>query len=365
MGRQDTDGTSISRAQVEAYLRRTGYTDAQVLNLRPLGNDTDGGVKSFGYGRPLRATFTSGGQERDLVFRTMSPDPFGHNRRSARIETLVLQFDTFNDIPRHIQAIDVGTFTEDGTMLPMGRGEAFLVTDYVDGALYADDLVALGDAEEASDRDLERARALATFLAELHAVKRGPEFYPRALRDTIGSGEGVFGLCDSYPPDLKVIPPERLNALEISLIRWRWKLRGATHRASRTHGDFHPFNILFRDGADFSVLDCSRGAVGEPADDLTCLSINYLFFALTSVAEFRGPLRQLWDTFWQVYLDASADHEVLGVVPPFFTWRALVLASPLWYPNVDDQVRDRLLTLCERLLAGEEFLPNEVDRLLR
>ena len=34
------------------------------------------------------------------------------------------------------------------------------------------------------------------------------------------------------------------------------------------HGDFHPWNLLFREGVEFSVLDRSRGEWGEPADDV-------------------------------------------------------------------------------------------------
>jgi aminoglycoside phosphotransferase (APT) family kinase protein len=363
MGRQTTQQTTIGRSQVEGYLRRAGFADARVLALRPLGEDDDG-LKSYGYGRPLRATFTAGGTSRDLVFRTMSPDPFGHNRRSARAETLLLGFDTFNDIPRHIRAVDIGAFDEQGEMLPMGVGEVFLVTDYVEGELYAKDLVRLQRAEVAAPEDRERARALAEYLADLHAARRDPADYARAIRDTIGGGEGIFGLCDSYPDGLPAIPLHRLNDIEMSLIRWRWRLRDYAHRVTRTHGDFHPYNILFRAGADFSVLDCSRGAVGDPADDVTCLSLNYLFFALDGRGRFDGPLRQLWDDFWHTYLERSRDRELCTVVAPFFTWRALVLASPVWYPDVATELRDRLLTFAERLLAGVRFDPHTVDALL-
>jgi aminoglycoside phosphotransferase (APT) family kinase protein len=363
MGREPTHATAIGPRQVEDYLRRTGHPDAKVVALRPLGAEDDE-LKSYGYGRPLRATFDAGGARRELVFRTMSPDPFGHNRRSARAETLLLAFDTFNSIPRHIRALDIGAFTDDGTMLPMGTGEVFLVTDYVDGELYAHDLIRLQGAAAAPPGDRERAVALGRYLAELHAQKGEPTDYARAIRDTIGGGEGIFGLCDSYPDGVPSIPLHRLNDIEMNLIRWRWRLRDYSHRLARTHGDFHPFNILFRAGNDFSVLDCSRGAVGEPADDVTCLSLNYLFFALTAQGRFSGALRELWDAFFAEYLTVSGDRELCTVVAPFFTWRALVLASPVWYPDVETTTRDRLLTFAERLLAGVRFDPQSIDALL-
>ena len=45
------------------------------------------------------------------------------------------------------------------------------------------------------------------------------------------------------------------------------------------HGDFHTWNILFREGTDFSVLDRSRGEWGEwgeAVDDVICLALNVL-----------------------------------------------------------------------------------------
>ena len=53
------------------------------------------------------------------------------------------------------------------------------------------------------------------------------------------------------------------------------------------------------------------------------------------------------------------------MVASFFAWRGLVVASPAWYPNVSDTVRERLLCFIERLLAGEAFDPARVDELLR
>jgi aminoglycoside phosphotransferase (APT) family kinase protein len=365
MGRDPTRETAIDPVHVEAYLKRSGYVDAKVTDLAPLGQKTQEGVKSYGYGRPLRVRFTSRGKGCDLVVRTMSPDPFGHNRRSARAETWLLGFDTFNNFPRHIRATDIGAFTDDGEMLPMGHGEVFLVTEYVDGELYAHDLAGLEGRSGASPLDLARAETLARYLAEVHRAPAEPGEYGRAIRDLVGSGEGIFGLIDSYPNDLAIVPGARLRAIEDLVIDWRWRIKDKTERSRRTHGDFHPFNILFREGTEFSVLDCSRGGAGEPADDVTCLSINYQFFTRLARSRFDGPLRELWHAFWRTYLAVSGDQDILAIVPPFFAWRALVLASPVWYPNVSEELRDELLRFVERLLGGESFQPDDVDRLLR
>ncbi len=367
MGRQPPPcDTPITHARVQRYLQRRGHPNATVIDMTPLGQEAQEGLKDYGYGCPIRVRFISDGAQRDVVLRTMSPDPFGHDRRADRIGNLILSYDTFDTIPRHIQPLDVGVFDDTGELLSLPAGEGFLVTEYVEGELYASDLHAMANRHTATPRDLDRARALALTLAELHRLptEHTAETYRRSVRDTLGAGEGIFGLCDSYPPDHPVATAARLEAIEHAALAWRWRLRAFEHRVRRTHGDFHPFNILFREGTDFTVLDCSRGALGEPADDVTCLSINYLFFALTTQEHFDGALRAAWDAFWNTYLGATNDEDMLRVVAPFFAWRGLVVASPLWYPQVPNTVRDRLMRMIERLLDGASFHPADIEGLL-
>jgi len=123
------------------------------------------------------------------------------------------------------------------------------------------------------------------------------------------------------------------------------------------HGDFHPWNILFRDGADFSVLDRSRGEWGEAADDVACLTLNYLFFSLQRSGRLEGGFEILWRSFWEGYLERSRDPGVLEVVAPFFAFRALVMANPLWYPALAAAVRDKVLRFALSVLAEPRFDP--------
>lgn len=351
------------------YLRtRHLGCDVRLLGLAPLGASAQAELKDYGYGRPLRITYEAGGVTRDVVFRTMSPDPFGHDRRADRAQVLLDAYETFARVPGHVRPLDVGTVDAQGVPRSFEPGEPFLLTDYVTGRLYADDLREAARRGSARPLDLSRAATLAGYLAGLHAEAAAPSAHRRAVRDMIGSGEGIFGICDSYPPDSVVSPPRRLRDIERKAVMWRWRLQKHARRARRTHGDFHPFNLLFREGSDFSVLDCSRGGAGDPADDVTCLSINYLFFTLaycdSGKAAFTGPLRELWEVFWATYLQETGDRQLLAVAAPFFAWRALVVASPAWYPNVSNVVRNRLIRFAERLLDGERFEPHAVESLL-
>jgi aminoglycoside phosphotransferase family enzyme len=67
----------------------------------------------------------------------------------------------------------------------------------------------------------------------------------------------------------------------------------------------------------------------------------------------------VWDAFWTTYLDGSGDRDVLEVIPPFFAWRALVVASPVWYPGIGPDARDALLRFAERALDAGRFDPTD------
>jgi hypothetical protein len=360
----------IRRENLEPYLRRAGYSDAVVSAIVPVGGGAQEQLKSYGYGRPLVVSFQSGGTSQKLVFHTMSPDPFGHDRRSDRVGAAELARDQFPHYPRHSRPVDAGVIEGNGAIVSVPIGEPFLTTTYIEGNLYAHDLGRIARAAAASEMDIARARALAEYLLELHREplvgETAQRAYVRSIRDTIGHGECIFGLIDSYPSDDQVASPARLERLEHAAVRWRWHLKAMPERARRVHGDFHPFNILFRDGVDFGVLDASRGGIGDPADDVVCLTINYLFFALThGDHRFERPLRSLWNVFFDVYLERCRDRALLSVVAPYFAWRTLVLVSPLWYPNIDVGVRERLLRAAERLLDGASFDPRRIEELIQ
>ena len=314
------------------------FPGARVVRAVPLRDDETGGpeMKALGYGRPLRIQLSDG---RTVVFHVLRPDDFGHDRRADRVGNLVLAYDTFARVPHHASALDVGLVRDDGALVSLAHtGEPYLVTSWVDGTLYADELRQV-QQRGARPADIAHAEALARVLVEIHAQPGShPGAYTRAIRDLLGHGEGIFGLVDSYEGD--VVPAARL--------------REQTHRLRRTHGDFHPFNIVLSAnhaddrGDRVHLLDASRGSEGDPADDVACLAINFVFFGANA--------RPLWDAFWRAYL-AGDGGDVCAAVAPFFAWRALVLASPKWYPHLAPAERERILTFAERALAAPRFDP--------
>ncbi|MGB8930340.1 MAG: phosphotransferase, partial [Anaeromyxobacteraceae bacterium] len=208
-------------------------------------------------------------------------------------------------------------------------------------------------------------------LASFHAERwDDADRWHRAVRDLVGHGEGIFGMVDGYPPDTPAAPPARLRAIEERCLAWRWRLRDLRHRLARTHGDFHPFNVLFpppgaaEDPLHFRLLDASRGGAGDPADDLTAMAINYLFFSLEHRAAWPRGLGPLWRAFLETYLAAAADEEVHETAPPFLAWRALVVASPRFYPNLSAEARDAVLAFAERVLDRGFLDVGDADEVL-
>lgn len=331
------------------------FPGCTVEDIVPLGVDAavlDATRKGTGYGVPIAIRLRdAGGTPHRLVFHTARGDDFGHDRRADRAAEMLLAYDTYRQIPAHVEALDVGLLDADGAPRSVaGCGEPYLVTRWGDGEVYAEDLRRITD-HGVTARDERRADRLADYLVALHAERGGrPAAYVRAVRDLIGSGEGVFGMIDGFPADVPAAPPSRLRALEARVAAWRWRLRGREHRLGRTHGDLHPWNVLFDGDTDLVLLDASRGSSGDAADDLTALTLNYLFFALDRPGAWARGLGALWHRVWNRYLAATGDHELLEVAPPWLAWRALVVTNPRWYPGLSTAGRDRMLAWIEAAL---------------
>lgn len=358
----------LEQAAIERYLARLHGGGVQIESLSELNRATTGAgaLKAFGYGRPLRVAYRVSitdrfglvhTEQRAVVLRSISTNGFGRERDDDRFAEIWLDWATFNDLSHHTHAQDVIALTNEGQLESLREvQDLMLVTDYAPGQPYADDLLRIRDSGTMTERDMDRVEVLAEYLASIHAVKRDdPLLWRRRLRDLVGHGEGIMGLTDSYPAEYAPANADDLQQIEAAANSWRWRLKPLTHRLSQVHGDFHPFNMLFSNDTHFTLLDRSRGAWGEPADDVSCMAINYLFFSLQRYGKLAGPFADLHTAFWTRYLERSEDHELLHVVQPWLAWRVLVLASPQWYPTLTDSVRSRLFSFAHAVLSMRKF----------
>ncbi len=356
----------LTRERVEPYLQQLLGKPVTVVAFRHLGEgpEATSTIKGYGYGVPIRIDYRMDGQYHTAVLHTLSPGPFGHEHMADRAQVLLWEHMAFNRLPQHVRSLDVGAFTSSNNMMSLGTvDELFLLTDYVEGEGYFVDLERLKNGGALTALDLARADALCDYLVKIHQV-RGPDpgLYIRHIRELVGHGECIMGLMDSYPPDHPFLTPSLLEEIEHLCVQWRWRLKKFTHRLRQIHGDFHPWNILFHDGVNFRVLDRSRGEYGDPANDVASLTLNYVFFSVQQTGGFEGPFACLFERFWDRYLEKSGDQEILDVIAPFFAFRGLVMASPVWYPGLSKSIRQKLIAFIRAVLETKRFDPGLVSQ---
>ena len=324
-------------------------------------------MKGFSYGVPYFVEFSVKGETRRVVLETLRREGFGHDYFADRAAVLLMQHSTFNKLPRHVRSVDVGSFTRDCESLKsLGDCcEFFILTEFVEGELYNADLDRIAQVCDLSSLDEERCMVVSDYLGGIHSVKKdSPELYIRRVRDLLGDGEGIFGLTDSYPGGLGYADEFFVNFEKIC-VEWRWRLKHKAHRLSQVHGDFHPWNVMFGRGLGFKVLGRRGGEWGEPADDVSAMTINYLFYSLQTFGKLAGPFERLFLLFWRNYLDKTGDEEILTVIQPFYAWRSLVLASPLRYPQLSVKARVQLLEFALKVLKAKKFDFETLESYLR
>jgi phosphotransferase family enzyme len=334
---------------------------AEIVKVTALKSDTIEATvtaKDTGYGAPLRIDVRHEGVLKSMVLHSATPNPFGHEYRANRAEEMLIAADTFDLVPRHTRVFDVGAFRGEDFVSLRGTGEFYLLTEYAEGRPYAHDLREIAELGALRPEDLARVDALVRYLVSTHSIKLpDASLYTRSIRDLLGSGEGIFGIVDGYPPHAEGTSPEQLDLIESLCLGWRSRLKHRYPRLVRIHGDFHPFNVLFDERSELRLLDASRGSAGDAADDVTAMAVNFVFFALDKPSSWQAAFQPLWRRFWSEYVQQSRDAALLDVVAPFLAWRCLVLANPVWYPHVPASARSRLLNFVIRTLRAKTFDP--------
>lgn len=352
------------RQALEAYFREVFGPSARFIEFKRLGAGVHGG----GF---LVEIETDDGRRR-YVLKDLSPEGLGHDYPSDRAAVFLLANETYGKLPRHIKAIDVISMKEDGAIKSIGGGvDYFLLMEKAEGENYFNDLTEFSKKDSLDSRDIRKIKAMTLYLAEIHAVKKDSKtLYWRKLRDTIGHGECLMGVFDTYPDGILTYD-EMAEIIKKSVDR-NVRLKPKYRRLSQIHGDFHPGNIWFKAKEedplnaeiDFILLDRSRGPWGEPADDITALTINYIFFSIKHYASLKGPYLEGLRLFFERYITLTGDDEIYGVVAPFFAFRGAVVANPVFYPELTSERRRLIFRFVNNVLDDNRFKIEKVNNYL-
>lgn len=348
---------TISQLNLSEYLNEVFGNSTEILSINNLGC----GVLGFTYLLDIKIK----GKKKRIVLKFANPKGFNQDFPSDRAETLIYANSVYNLLPNHVKSFDIGMINSTGALKKIGEAkDFFILMQYVKGQDYAKDLDRIGKESKLQTLDMERVKLLTEYMARIHKVKfNSPELYTRRIRDLIGRGDCISGIIDSYPKDERTFSftsEQELEEIEKKCITWRWKIKGKSDRLCQVHGDFHPFNIIWQKPLKFRLLDRSRGEWGEPADDVSALSINYIFWSLMTFNTFKEPFVKLYEYFMKYYLNLSKDNNLLKVIQPFYVFRSLVIANPIFYPNISNENRRKIFDFMGAILETNEFNPTGI-----
>ncbi|MBS7626423.1 aminoglycoside phosphotransferase family protein [Candidatus Bathyarchaeota archaeon] len=353
----------IDDLEIEKYLSCLFGAHVKLLSVEKLGE----GFHNAGF----LVTFEVDGGSRRIMMRIVRGDTgWGHDYPSDRCSVLLLQHRLARSAPPGTcpTSYDVAALMVDGSIRSIGDSTEFLhfleeVPESA-GEPYSKDLFNISERGKLTDADRLRVKLIADYLANLHSIKNpNPNLYMRHLRDLIGHGEMLMGVIDTYPnlDTLDFTSKREIENIEVEVVRWRNRIKYLSHRCSRIHGDMHPFgNVRFRNDNSILTLDRSREEFGEPADDITSMSINYIFFSVWRHGRLTHPFKELFKLFLERYLDKTGDYEIFKVMAPFYAFRGLVVAHPIYYPDLESDKRRKILKFIINVLNEERF---EIDRL--
>lgn len=351
----------ISKQALQRYLHKKEGPTAKLEHFSKLGK----GWHGTGYKLKYRVR----GQEKSLILRAITPLGFGHEYTADRAKVFLLQHGLAKEIPGHVKSEDIVGLGEKDLVSVGDLREFAQLVEEVKGKEYFADLMRMEKTGQVLAEDRRKVLKLSDYLVRLHqrrwkgSTTLADSLYKRHLRDTVGHGEMLMGVLDTYPAEMSWVGAAEITKLVQETVGFWGKLRAGKPRLARIHGDYHPGNVIF-EGARLRILDASRQLWGDPTDDVTSMGLNFIWLALRTEGKFTGIFRELFELFWDNYMKKTGDREVNRIAPLFFAFRGTVVAHPLFYPEQSDTVRKKIFKLIRGWLKVGRFDYREINTIL-
>ena len=215
----------INEEALRAYLFKE-FSSATAVDIRKLGS----GVQGSGFLVEIK----SPAEVRRYVIKALLSEGLGHDYPSDRAAVFLLDLDEYKNLPKHVAAIDVLAEHENGSIRSIGGGkEYYLLMEQVEGQDYFGDLAGFARKERLDDADISKIKSMTSYLASIHAAKKDArQLYWRKIRDTIGHGECLMGVFDTYPDG--VMQYEEMAEIEKLCVDWRARLKPRAGRLPDT-----------------------------------------------------------------------------------------------------------------------------------
>jgi len=366
----------INKEALKEYLSDIFGSEIKIKNIQKLGE----GFHGLGFSID---TVDKIGEEKRYIMKTLRGEGFGHDYPSDRANTLIRALLDYNILPKHVKAIDVGSIQENDKLLSIQKPkDFFIVLEEAKGIEYWKDLDKIRDEGVLKGEDLEKIRILGRYLADIHSINYDVDnrrhLYRRVVRDFVGHGELTMGVIDTFPDNLTFTSSSELLEIVKKMVEWWDRIKDKDHRLTIIHGDFYPGNIWF-DDEKLVVLDKSRFRYGEPADDITALTMNFINYSVMSYGNFRDPFKRLTETFFKEYFKHRKDDEMFEVSPLFFAFRAIVCIHPVFYSKewmkshgfsqdrveMADESKKKIINYMRNILDEKEFDVKNINSYLK